>query len=127
MDDLVVIILTLLIIVLGVVGQIKKKRPAQPNVSKNNSSGDFWDLLEGEPEFVPKQPQFAPPPEPEPVDEMPEEKPEYKFKPGNEGKTSIKRDLIENLKEEKKEKIMDEKFSLRKAIIYSEIINRKYI
>lgn len=105
MDDLVVIILTLIIVILGAVGQIKKKKPLQPNESQNKRSGDFWDFLEGEPEFVPQQTQFTPPSEPEPVEVMPEEKPEYKFTPKNEGKTSIKKELVENLKEEKKIKL----------------------
>ncbi|HKI88812.1 MAG TPA: hypothetical protein VKA38_07290 [Draconibacterium sp.] len=127
MDDLVVIILTLLIVVLGVIGQIKKKRPVQPNASQNNNSGGFWDLLEGEPEFVGQPQEFnSPVVEPEPTEMMSEE-PEYKFTPSNEGKSNIEREFSKILKEEKTKKILDENFSLRKAIIYSEIINRKYI
>jgi hypothetical protein len=126
MDDIVVLILTLLIVVLGAIGQIKKKRPVQTDANQNNNSGGFWDLLEGEPEIIPQSPEFNQPVvEPEPTEMMSEE-PEYKFTPSNEGRSNIKREFSEMLKEEKTKKILDENFSLRKAIIYSEIINRKY-
>ena len=124
MDDIVVLILTLLIVVLGAIGQIKKKKPVQPNANQNNNSDSFWDLLQGKPEMAP-EPEFIPREEPVPTEITPEES-EYKFVPSNEGGTNIKMEFVENLKEEKKEKVLDENFSLRKAIIYSEIINRKY-
>lgn len=126
MDDIVVLILTLLIFVLGAIGQIKKKRSAQTNTGQNNKPGSFWDLLEGEPEFVEQPEEFNPVVEPQ-QSEIIKKETEYKFTPSNEGKTNIYDEIVEDLKEEKKkEKILDENFSLRKAIIYSEIINRKY-
>lgn len=126
MDDIVVIILTLIIFVVGAIGQIKKKRPAQTNTSQKNNFGGFWDLLAGDTEIVEQPQEFNPQyVEPE-TNEIITEEPGYKFTPSTEGKSNMKMEFFENLKEEKTKKILDENFSLRKAIIYSEIINRKY-
>jgi len=131
MDDLVVIILTLIIVVLGAIGQIKKKKPAPDNGSRQSNSEDFWDLLTGEQEFVPEQPRVTPEAEPMPAEPMPQT-PEYSFTPENEGVTDltetpdITKQSFYSQEEDKKVKTDTENFSLRKAIIYSEIINRKY-
>ena len=132
MDDLVVIILTLIIVVVGAIGQIKKKRPELTNESgpedNNNgadSSGGFWDFLEDNQEFVEQQRDVFPKAEPE-SELVDAKKEEYKFVPSNEGKTDSPKQFFNFEEEEKKRKKPKEKFSLRKAIIYSEIINRKY-
>jgi len=125
MDDLIVLILTVIILVLGVIAQTKKKKPMQTDASQNNSSGSFWDLLQGETEFIPQQPENVPPAEPVPTKTEPKES-KYKFTPSNEGRAGVMKEVVENREVKKKEKILDENFSLRKAIIYSEIINRKY-
>ena len=131
MDDLVVLILTLIIVVLGAIGQFKKKKPAPANETQKSSSEDFWDMLTSEQEFVAQQPEVTPaaePIQPEPVPETPK----YTFTPENEGISDLTKtdDLTKQSiytdEEEKTGKTDTEKFSLRKAIIYSEIINRKY-
>lgn len=136
MDDLVVLILTLIIVVLGAIAQFKKKKPAPNNGSQQSNSQDFWDILTGEQEFVPEQPKITPEPEPMPAKQIPAEPmsqtPEYTFTAENEGVSDLTKapDLTQqslySQEEDKKAKTDTEKFSLRKAIIYSEIINRKY-
>ncbi|MCG6189138.1 hypothetical protein [Maribellus maritimus] len=134
MDDLIVIILTLIVAVVGAIGQIKKKKQQQtdPGTEEQNSSDNFWDVLEDfgvqttKPE--PKEPEY----EPATIEEKPVKKRQYTFNAENEGKdsvfkktSSIKNEIKQNLEEEKKENISNT-FSLRKAVIYSEILNRKY-
>ena len=98
MDDIVVLILTLLIVVLGAISQIKKKRLVQPDANENNDSGNFWDLLQGESEFVPQQPEFKPPEEPMPAETI-QEQPKYKFTPAREGVSDIKKEEVEIYRE----------------------------
>ena len=52
MDDLIVIILTLVIVVVGAIGQIKKKNLPQPEGKSQNSPTDFWSLLTGTEEVM---------------------------------------------------------------------------
>lgn len=126
MDDIVVLILTLLVVAFGVIGQIKKKRPVQPDTNQDNNSGNFWDLFQVEPGFVDQPEEFNTPGDSPETNEIITEQPEYKFTPSNEGEANIYKEDNESLEEKKNEKILDDNFSLRKAIIYSEIINRKY-
>ena len=127
MDDLVVIILTLLIAGAGVIGQMKKKKQATAVPGGQKNPENIWELF--------KQDAFPHTPQTEPeyyVDEQPESEPYeneqgYKFEPKNEGGIIINNEVkpqptIKDSIPEKKEV-----FSLRKAVIYSEILNRKYI
>jgi hypothetical protein len=122
MDDLVVVIITLLIAGAGAIGQIKKKReiPVVPGVQKNPEN--IWDLFKQE-AFAPvinKEPEYF-------VEDREESKPSeneqgYKFEANSEGGTLINiQPAVNNTVTKKKEK-----FPLRKAVIYSEILNRKY-
>ena len=127
MDDLVVIILTLIIAGAGVIGQIKKKKqmPVAPEVQNNPEI--FWDLFREEafPPGLKKEPEYL---------NIEHEEPEpygneqgYKFEAKNEGGILINNELktqsvAKNIITKKKER-----FPLRKAVIYSEILNRKYI
>ena len=133
MDDLIIIILTLVIAVVGIIGQIKKKKQAQSEVNgtENNTSGNIWSFLD---DIVEQPMQMENKAEPEEVKFMTEEKvkqQEYSFiaekkgQPSAEKTKSLKKEIKENIKDEKKEKI-SESFSLKKAVIYSEILNRKY-
>ena len=127
MDDLIVIILTVIVATFGILGQIKKKKAGQSNVSQPNKPGSFWDLLQEEPPFPEEQFQ-ADELKSEPADNAENymEQPAYNFSAENEGgyikKMNPKPKISEGIKESK----MNEKFSLRKAVIYSEILNRKY-
>lgn len=126
MDDLVVIILTLIIAGAGVLGQIKKKKQgdAVPTTQKNPEN--IWDLFKDEmfPQMPKTEPEYY-------MDEKPESIPYeneqgYKFEPKNEGGVIINNTVKPEptIKDSIKEK--KEGFSLRKAVIYSEILNRKY-
>lgn len=127
MDDLVVIILTLLIAGAGVFGQMKKKKQATavPGAPKNPEN--IWDLFKEEvfPQVSQTEPKFYLDEEPESIPYENEQG--YKFEAKNEGGVIINNEvktqptIKDSIKENK------EGFSLRKAVIYSEILNRKYI
>jgi len=127
MDDLIVVILTLLIAGAGAIGQLKKKKEmtVAPEVQKNPEN--IWDLF--------KQEVFAPElnKEPEYFDNDSEESEPYvneqgyKFEAINEGGLLNDNDIkVQSpvITPTTKTKV---KFPLRKAVIYSEILNRKYI
>ena len=122
MDDLIVVILTLLVAGAGAIGQLKKRKevPVAPGVQKTPE--DIWDLF--------KQEAFAPELKTEPeyfnIDSE-ESGPSaneqgYNFEANSEGGTLLNIQPAVNETTTKKK----EKFPLRKAVIYSEILNRKY-
>lgn len=117
MDDLVVIILTLIIVVVGVLGQLKKKKQAMASSLQPEQSENLWDLVEEGAE-IPVQreePDFIEVIKPKPL--INRNDPFYKAK----RKTKLKSELAGKAKQ----KTM-KGFSLRKAVVYSEILNRKY-
>lgn len=135
MDDLLVIILTLIFAAAGIFGQSKKKKAQQakqpvpqPQAEEHDS---FWDFLEGEsprpresnieaqPEQAYRQPQQNT------ADEKTE--PVQNVQPAPKKSSIYSTDLTENkeAKNQRKSKLKN-RFSLRKAVIYSEILNRKY-
>lgn len=129
MDDLIVIILTLILAVAGALGQLKKKKKGeqageQTDEPQVDQPGNFWDFLEEG-----KEPKMQHQEEPV-MDEMATGQETPVMKP--EGSAIYKHDLTADAKEKgkkpgksvKKEKTRD--FSLKKAVIYSEILNRKY-
>ena len=126
MDDIVVIILTLLVAVIGIVGQTKKQRKTVRQQPKSGKSPqNIWDLLEAQ--MAPEQQKYEPEAEQDDdiLDVIPDT-PVYDFDANSEGKSVIKENAesvtsVEEIKKPKKEK-----FPLRKAVIYSEILNRKY-
>ena len=126
MDDLVVIILTLIIVVVGVLGQLKKKKQI-PVVSEGEKSPEnIWELIQREMNPVPQMPQqeFIDDDFEEP--EVKTEKSSYEFEAKNEGVSAAENKKMEEIPAKKLRKIYNEKFSLKKAVIYSEILNRKY-
>lgn len=128
MDDLIVLILTLVIGVIGVVGQIRKKKQQTAQDPQEKEPG-FWDMLEEEMEMTPQQNperQTEVKPVAEPVERK--VKPAYEFTPENEGNSMKYDEFINNSKVEvPKKKKQKQKFPLKKAIIYSEVLNRKYV
>jgi hypothetical protein len=128
MDDLVVIILTLLIAGAGVFGQLKKKKQldsAPPEEQKNPEN--IWDLLREEafPSVQKEEHEYliVEPQESEPY----ENEQGYKFEAKNEGGKLINNELKTETPAQEIIKKRKEGFSLRNAVIYSEILNRKYI
>jgi len=99
MDDLLVIILTLVVALVGFLRKKKQKENQAP------------------------QPQQAK----QPADFTPEKQPVYRFQVQEEGVSDIPDEEKKAVPEKRKKvKICGEEFSLRKAVIYSEILNRKY-
>lgn len=126
MDDLVVIILTLLIAGAGAIGQIKKKKQIPVAAEDSKNPENIWDLFreetllsepKTETEYIEMEQQESEPYENEQG---------YNFEANDEGGTLIKKEVkIEPVVKKASQKNR-EKFSLRKAVIYSEILNRKY-
>lgn len=124
MDDTLVIILTLIVAVIGAIGQIKKKKVPIQGVEKNDSTSDFWEMLNVDPEFENNQMQdeyidenktkpIVNETQKPPVDVVVKEEPKISTMERN--KISTSRAFL-----------IRKDFSLRKAVIYSEILNRKY-
>jgi len=126
MDDLIVIILTLLIAGAGVIGQLKKKKQMIATPEKPQNPENIWDLFREE-TLLPNlktEPEYFEVDQPE--SEPYENEQGYNFAANNEGGKLIQK-KVENqpvVKETTEKK--KEKFPLRKAVIYSEILNRKY-
>lgn len=123
MDDLVVIILTLIIAAFGLFGQMKKKKQSQPvKEGAQDQPENIWDMIQREMNPVPPIPQVE-----MEVDEEPGPKITYNFEPKNEGSSEIDEKEVTEKPVIKYRKLSGEGFSLRKAVIYSEILNRKYL
>lgn len=128
MDDLVVIILTLLIAGAGLIGQLKKKKQldSTPADAQKNPE-NIWDLLREEafPSVQKEEHEYliVEPQESEPY----ENEQGYKFEAKNEGGKLINNELKTETPAQEIIKKGKEGFSLRNAVIYSEILNRKYI
>jgi hypothetical protein len=130
MDDIIVLILTLIFIIAGVFGQMKK-RQAEANAesesdpsAEKSGNGNFWEHLDEEweePEQENVKPVYQKHPNYQNIDQN------YLFKAEDEGKriftrSTKKSDPLQVDKRSTKRK----RFPLRKAIIYSEILHRKY-
>ncbi len=135
MDDSIVIILTLIIAGIGFFGKLKKKKPVQSGSQNPTPPEDFWDLIQGDqnlqnsttnPELFDEM-EYAEENEPVIEPQLKTTTPSaYQFTQENEGAS----DIPDNLKQEGKKPQLKSKlrknFSLREAVIYSEILNRKY-
>jgi len=136
MDDLIAVILTLIIAGAGALGQIKKKKPMPVATEEPKNPENIWELFREE-NLLPElktEPDYTEIVEDESVlykYEQPESIPydneqDYKFEANNEGGTIINQELVSNPITTKGISKKKEKFPLRKAVIYSEILNRKY-
>lgn len=129
MDDIVVIILTFIVAVFGILNKTRKKNAAsgQPAPPADDTQ-NFWEMLMDDNEDVPYQPQPQVIQEevvkPEPVREA---KPKFEYSTEAKKSAPLKPKMKRTEKSKKGVLIMGEKFSLKKAVIYSEIINRKYV
>lgn len=136
MDDLIAVILTLIIAGAGALGQIKKKKQMPVATEEPKNPENIWELFREE-NLLPElktEPDYTEIVEDESVlykYEQPESIPydneqDYKFEANNEGGTLISQELQSNPVTTKGISKKKEKFPLRKAVIYSEILNRKY-
>lgn len=128
MDDLIVVILTLVIAGAGVLGQLKQKKQVHDGAAGNlNTPEDIWNLFKDDPEIS----HFVEDPygtkevfvnEPGPaVNEQ-----NYTFNQKNEGGKIIETTLAKPAVIPKKKPVFKNNFSLRDAVIYNEILNHKY-
>ena len=129
MDDIVVIILTLIVAVFGILNKTRKKNAAPgESAPATDSTQDFWEMLMDDNKDVPGQPQpqvvLEEVEEEEPVQEA---HPAFQYSAEARKSVPLKRKVEQPKKSKKKSLILGESFSLKKAVIYSEIINRKYI
>jgi hypothetical protein len=127
MDDIIVIILTLVVAVVGVLNQNKKKKAAQQASGGKTQSPDIWDMLVSEQEIEEEKEQRYL------QNELSVEDNEVSLaKTGNafvsvrEASFFAPKDVKKVVKEKKRLRVDGGKFSLKKAIVYNEILNRKY-
>ncbi|MCF6356755.1 MAG: hypothetical protein L3J54_03020 [Draconibacterium sp.] len=119
MDDLLVVILTLAVAGIGILGQFKKKKQAAAGTNQPKQPESFWDLIQGGTEFPIEEEENA-----EPVISP---KTSYNKINFSSEKQSINKNNTTKTSVRKKIRSETMKgFSLRKAVVYSEIINRKY-
>ncbi len=121
MDDIIVLILTLVFIAAGIFGQMKKRQlpPEQPGEAIPGRQ-NFWDPFEEEQEEPIGVTEHL-----QPVKEVAKED---RF---HTSASMMKREFPKKVAEIKPEKPKPaiaqlKKFPLKKAVIYSEILNRKY-
>ncbi len=126
MDDLIVIILTLAVAGIGILGQIKKKKQAATGSNQPKQPETFWDLIKNETNFPVQEEEneYYEEENPEPVisSEAPYQKVSTTLKQSSARKDNFTK---KSIRKKIKSKTMEE-FSLRKAVVYSEILNRKY-
>lgn len=125
MDDIIVIILTLIFIVASIFGQ-KKKRPPIPETETEPlpKEDNFWDMLDKQWDETPQpvSTQQQKPVEQQLIADI--EPQRYTFHPEKEGAKPVARKPEKTKTAITKNK--KKKFPLRDAVIYSEILNRKY-
>lgn len=121
MDDIIVLILTLIFIVAGIFGQMKKRQlPPDASTGVQPMQDNFWENIDEEDEHPIGVSEHL-----QPVKELVKE--DRFHTAGNQ----MRRDIVRNpiLEISKKPKVETRKlkrFPLKKAVIYSEILNRKY-
>jgi uncharacterized protein YneF (UPF0154 family) len=129
MEDYIVIILTIIILIVGAVGRNKRKNIEQPANDEPAVSDNLWGLMD-ELGLQPTQQQIETIEEQVEIIRDPYENPSYDFTAKEEGASAFKnkeqKKAAQSDKIKKEENIKSERFSLRKAVIYSEILNRKY-
>lgn len=130
MDDIVVIILTLVVTAFGIYNQSRKKKAASaPVEGQQKQPTDFWDMIMDKDQVAEDETEEFEPVRAETYAEKqaPVPEPQYTFTPTAEGKSDILDEKKEKIPLKRKVKIDGEEFSLRKAVIYNEILKRKYI
>ncbi len=127
MDDLIVIILTIIIMIAGAIGQIKKKpvQNAKVKDTEPRDNEDIW-FLPGEPEITDHKKQTVRDRfEDHLTDRMPENLSSYKFRDDYSNFRS-ETEMANVIAKKDTSQVKKRKFPLKKAVIFSEILNRKY-
>jgi hypothetical protein len=126
MDDIIVIILTLIFIIAGIFGQMKKRQlPPEPISEEIPEDDNFWDIPDEESEA--KEQLRAQTRASEYIEENYEPQvTESKFK-WDKGGRKFSHDLLKSDPLKQEFSVPKKRgFPLKKAVIYSEILNRKY-
>ena len=126
MDDLIVVILTLAVAGIGILGQLKKKKQAAAGTNQPKQPDSFWDLIKGGAEFPVQEEEIE---SYEEEDAEPIISPEPAYQKINSNPKKISKKDAYAIKKSTGKKVRSktlEGFSLRKAVVYSEILNRKY-
>lgn len=126
MDDIVVIILTLAVAGIGLLGQLKKKKQNTTPPKQSGQPNNIWDLI-NKGFDAPAQEVHDDNYEEKDTEQIITPKTEYQKTSMESKRQSVMKDKLTEkaVRKKSKSKIM-EGFSLRKAVVYSEIINRKY-
>ncbi len=132
MDDVLVIILMLIFTVVGAISQNKKKKAQQlSKAGKTPTKKNFWDELIAEDEEYP-QPQTVIHEQPDTMSPIVEQQPVAEIKTKNTMSGGSLSDIMKSAepiaitKPKVRQNRLQRKFSLRDAVVYSEILNRKY-
>lgn len=136
MDDLIVIILTILIVIIGALNQLKKQKQAAKQPEEKNPEPGIWETLFDESEDVELQTvgqSMEVQQEPFQLESTEPEITDYRFGQTEEGRTFLFQREPESSGEGENVQVADsliegigEEFTLRKAVVYSEILNTKY-
>ena len=137
MDDILVVVVTIIVAGIGFISKLKKKKEQAPKTENLNTSKSFWDLIQGESEIP--QTETVPDYYESEFEEEEEKQLERKYTEIKSKKSTYhsisslksnlhnKKEVVNKKKRTKLKNGLKENFSLRKAVIYSEILNRKYI
>lgn len=126
MDDLIVIILTLIVAVFGVVGQIRKKKATQTGSGDQKKPSGFWDMLVDEADHLAQEQEVVYEDEVLIENQSIKQKEEYNYSETNDENFTVRKKITKEVNKKDNTSKIRKGFSLRKAVIYSEILNRKY-
>ena len=130
MENYIIIIIAAIVLVIRAIETGKRKATPQPQNGKPAVPNNLLEMIKE---------LGVQPPAPQPVESIieseiiktPEENYMYEFTANEEGGSMFKSSNLKSNAEEKKaaksNTVKNERFSLKKAVIYSEILNRKYI
>ena len=128
-DNLIVILLTVILMVAGSLGQLKKKKQPVVQPEPQKPQPDIWETLFGELEKPEVKPPLSPEIIPENEGKVNPDVQVAEYRPENEeGLVYIFKKEADQKESELHPEEMDvmETFSLKKAVVYSEILNPKY-
>ncbi len=128
MDDLLVLLLTVVFIIAGIFGQKNKKKgsPAANVVVERRPKEDLWDFLEDKwEEARPQESEKVVVAEQKPTPKVVDE---YRFRPEHEGSRVVQTVFSKSVPVKKEvQPVKRRRFPVKQAVIYSEILQRKYI
>ena len=128
MDDVIVLILTLIFIAAGIIGQMKKRKvePIEQTKGEDDHNDDFWETLDEE--WTEPIKRTKKPVEMKQAEAVPSaSQGEYQFKSGNKAVRTVSSFAKKDQPKKQPRAGRKTRFPLREAVIYSEILNAKYL